>query len=146
MPENRFSNSLEWVLKKAGWFPGRDTEATLAELDFTMHSSGIKFLREFGGLFIGGAIVTDGYYINAVYEKHKQIITSIIPSCLPLGFSWFWCEGELWMDELGQIYQANYYKMVLVSDTIEDALEMLLIRQKEIPKNAPKWYLTPQNQ
>jgi hypothetical protein len=144
--QNRFSNELKKSLKKAGWFPGRETDAEIVKLDFTMHTPGIRFLKEFGGLVIWGTVFAYAWYINKFYRDRILLASANLPNCLPIAVSWYWCEGELWMDELGQIYQVGDGIMALVSGTVEDALEILVVRKKDIPSDFPKWNITPRPQ
>jgi len=140
---DRFSKELEKSLKSAGWFPGRQTDSVVAELKFSLHPAGEKFVREFGGLLLGGIIHVSAEEANHSYAYRDRLAAANLPNCLPVGSSWFWCEGELWMDEMGRVYQADGSKMAMVSERIEDALEILVIRKTSIPTDLPKWRIAP---
>ena len=137
---------LRTTLANAGWFPGRQTDAEVSKLHFQMHAPGIRFMTEFGGLFLGNVIHVTARDANYSYKYRDRISAANLPNCLPVAMSWYWCEGELWMDELGRIYQADDNQLALVSDTVGEALEILIVRQKEIPADFPRWDIEPRKQ
>jgi hypothetical protein len=139
---NRFSNELEAKLKDAGWFDGRKTNQELRMLDFPMHSPGTAFLNEFGGLVIGATLFCHAYDVNRQYPYRDRLATANLPNCLPVAGSWYWCEGSLWLDELGRAYQADDNELAFVGESVEQAMELLVLRKK-IPTHYPRWDVLP---
>jgi hypothetical protein len=140
---NRFSKPLEKILKAGGWFAGRQTNCEIDKLVFPMHGPGRQFLMEFGTLLLGTFIYPSAQEANYSYQYRDRIAVANLPNCLPVASSWFWCEGELWLDDSGCVYQADDYRLAMVSENIDDALEILLVREKQIPSDFPKWNINP---
>ena len=134
----RFSEALERQLVLSGWYEGRSTRDELDQIDFEPHQACEAFLREFGGLAIASTLFCDAYYFKEFYEFKWRVDAVGLPNCLPVAASWYWCEAELWIDELGRLYHVGDYEMVRVGDTVEQGLELVVLR-KPFPENLERW-------
>lgn len=141
--KQRFSPELEYKLEKSGWFVGRETEEELKQLHFPMHKAGVQFLTEFGGLTIGSLLFCNAYYVNQHYDHRARLALAGLPDLLPVAACWYWSEGSLWLDPVGNAYLADAYELAFVGKTVEEALELLILG-KEVPEHYKRWELPPE--
>lgn len=139
MPEEvNYPPDLKWVMLRAGWFPGREDCEDLNKLDFTLHESGQRIMREFGGLRFRN-VCFEAEIANLDFPIYKQRFDEIgIPNALPLGSCDYITDGSIWMDDQGRFYQAARKEMFLAGqDTWEGLANLVML--KGIPAKYPRW-------
>lgn len=137
------SADLMTALLRSGWHPGRCTSLTVEALAYRVHQKARDFLREFGELSIGAGdtktLFTRAEDLNNLNCRNLAF-PLIIPGSLALiGYCWYWCEGLLWMDEHGGIILSDEDQAAYISDNAIDALEILILRRKDIPQQNSRW-------
>lgn len=138
----RFSKHSERVLRKAGWYPGRQVPELVSTwknhpyiADLEMFETAERFLLEFGGIKVtqsGPGVTlarspfkidpTVAYYERELFEKFGRMVDTRL---YPLGEAadrWYY----LAIGENGRVYYVME-DVLLAGDTEDEALENLLI-------------------
>ena len=115
------SADLMTALLRSGWHPGRCTSLTVEALAYRVHQKARDFLREFGELSIGAGDT------KTLFTRAEDLNNL---NCRNLAFPLIIHGGIILSDE----DQAAY-----ISDNAIDALEILILRRKDIPQQNSRW-------
>jgi hypothetical protein len=130
----RFPESVQKLLLKAGWFPGRDVELPALPTDYVLFDKAEKALREFGALKVGetGAGVdlakSDTLFLPAMAEGMSPgtgVFSKAGKRIYPLG-ELYGGAALLFIDEEGGVHYWHD-EVEPVAPSLDQALVKLLL-------------------
>jgi hypothetical protein len=141
--QDRFSPLVADVLRKSGWFAGRDvSQSFFSPPEFALFPEAEEVLKEFGGLRLGSCgagvdfatsdVVIDPGLATHLKEELKGYEHSVKAKLFPLG-EVHRGHGYLVIDEQGRVYLLSD-ELAPFASTFSRSLEMLLLGKNAKPE------------